>query len=106
MAQDMFRGYEVKIVGSNDKPHWQEPQMRVSNDQLREDKWYDVYGVTPAYQVQHKQQRALDLQASANNSTFQDLGKLKAVSGASKRQIPSILQGQKAQKAQKRQQQQ
>ena len=76
-SMDIFNGYEVQIVGSIDKPHWQEPDARMSGQELQKENWYDIYGVTPAYQTQYNREKQLHMQSSENDATFKDLQKLK-----------------------------
>ncbi len=76
-SMDMFNGYEVQIVGSMDKPHWQEPDARMSGAELQKENWYDIYGVTPAYQTQYKREKQVQVQGSEDEATFKELQKLK-----------------------------
>ena len=102
-AQDLFNGYNVKIVGSNDKPHWQVPEARVSSSDLQKEQWYDVYGVTPAYQVNYQRQKGVELQESVNDPTFQNLLQLKPqATSKNVRSLASETTQQKQQKQQKR----
>lgn len=77
IAGEMFKGYETRVVGSIDQPHWQAPETRMNSDQLQQQSWYDVYGVTPAFQVDYRRQKQQQLQRSEQQAQFQELSKLK-----------------------------
>jgi len=76
-AGELFKGYETVIVGSNDRPHWQNPETRMVTDELRQQSWYDVYGVTPAYSVDINRQRQQQVQRSERQVQFKELSKIK-----------------------------
>jgi hypothetical protein len=76
-ASEMFKGYETTVIGSSDEPHWQAPETRMREDELKEQNWYDVYGVTPSYQVDYNQRKAKSLQKTQQREEFKDLKQLK-----------------------------
>lgn len=51
-ADDLFKGYSYKVIGSNDEVHWQAAPVgkKLSND-VTDDSWYNIYGVKPTYQT-------------------------------------------------------
>jgi hypothetical protein len=65
VASEMFSDREIKIVGSGDEPHWQEPEIQMTSAQLKNQNKYGVYGVKPTYKVTN------------NTDIFQELRKLK-----------------------------
>ena len=86
MASDLFQGYEYRIVGSNDDPHWNIPEAQMTGRDLKQDKWHDVYGVTPAYRVEYQRKRDADLEAEAiSNKTYQELQKLRPAPSVAKK---------------------
>jgi len=76
-ASEMFSGYETKIVGSLDQPHWQTPEKRMTQQDMNKEKWYDIYGVTPAYQVQYRQDKHNQYQQAENEAVFQQISKVR-----------------------------
>ena len=83
-AADMFKGYETTIIGSKDEPHWQAPETRMREDELKEQNWYDVYGVTPSYRVDYEQRKTKRLAQTEQRPQFKELNKLKALPESSK----------------------
>lgn len=75
-GQEMFPGVQFKVVGSNDRPHWQSsPIERVPVDKLKGKTWYDLYAVAPAadYEVsQFKSQQRQRLQAAEALENIED----------------------------------
>ena len=102
-AQEMFSGYETRVVSSKDQPHWQRPEKQMSKSDMNENSWYDVYGVTPAYQVKYRQQKNQQLQRSENDKVFQDLSKMKPMAPGFPLSVRPSQGSQKSQKPQKQQ---
>ena len=102
-AQEMFSGYETRVVSSKDQPHWQRPEKQMSRSDMNENSWYDVYGVTPAYQVKYRQQKNQQLQRSENEKVFQDLSKIKPMAPGFPLSVRPSQEPQRAQKSQKSQ---
>ncbi len=47
-AQRLFDGYQIRIVGSNDNPHWDAPSYLKRNMKaVQSQPWYDVVGMDP-----------------------------------------------------------
>lgn len=69
-ARRLFEGYQFRITGSNDRPHWDAPSyLRQNVDTLGEQKWYDIVGVdstsgsttvSPQPQLTYDQQYAME----------------------------------------------
>ena len=76
-GQDMFPGVQFKVVGSNDRPHWQSsPIEKLPVDKLRDKSWYDLYAVAPSayYEVnQFKKQQSQRLQSAQAVDTVEDM---------------------------------
>lgn len=54
-AGQMFDGYSVRIVGSNDNPHWDAPSYLNQNiNVIKNQKWYNVVGIEPNLQKEIK----------------------------------------------------
>lgn len=80
IASEMFGEYETKITASNDEPHWQVPESQMTKKELKDQSWYDVYGVTPSYQVDYKRRKVNQMKDDAEkDSTYQDLKSIKPV---------------------------
>lgn len=76
-AADMFRGFDFKIVGSHDEPHWQKPENKMKTDTLAAQNWYDIYGVTPSYQIDHVERKRKALEKHKEDPRYKELTKLK-----------------------------
>ena len=105
-GQEMFPGVQFKVVGSNDRPHWQSsPIERVPVDKLKGKTWYDLYAVAPAanYEVsQFKTQQRQRLQAAqaiqnVEDANFKVLKGLKTKTLSDKVTIKKPQAGQKLQ---------
>jgi hypothetical protein len=51
MANDLFKGYKVKIAPSGDKPHFQMPVGKISTKDLESKDWNMLYGIKPSYTI-------------------------------------------------------
>lgn len=50
LATNLFPNVEARIVGSADQPHWNAPPVKaVPEDQIKAERWYDLYGMRPKY---------------------------------------------------------
>ena len=112
VGDDMFKGVEFKIVGSSDKPHWQDsPMERVPSTKLANKSWYDLYGVAPVadydvIQAKNMQTQRIQVAQAAEDINFQNLKKLKSFKTLpsqvkQKGQSVQVKESQKGQKVQK-----
>lgn len=85
-GREMFAGYDIQVVGSNDQPHWQQPEAQMDEAQLKKGNWYDVYGVAPAHRLQYA--KGLQGQITDPVPTVLELQKLRPMSESA----PSALQ--------------
>ena len=82
-GQEMFPGYEVQIVGSNDQPHWQEPEAHLEEAEMKKGNWYDVYGVSPAHKLEYA--KGIDKQIMEPVPIVRELERLRPMSQRSQR---------------------